>query len=178
MLLGKRQRNPIRRTTSMTGITVDVEPPKSSDPVDDPFAKGDPEAAPVLKPNLIVGQHGYDHPNLIVAQHGYDQSVLAMVSPRNYRRSTSGDFLQDTAHFLKSCGLCKRRLAPGRDIYMYRGDTAFCSLECRAQQMKQDDRKDKCSVNLPSKSKKQERHATAPMAASEASSKTDNVNAG
>ena len=26
----------------------------------------------------------------------------------------------DTAHFLRTCGLCKRPLAPGQDIYMYR----------------------------------------------------------
>jgi hypothetical protein len=27
-----------------------------------------------------------------------------------------------------------------------RGDSAFCSLECRQQQMNQDERKDKCCV--------------------------------
>lgn len=27
-----------------------------------------------------------------------------------------------------------------------RGDTAFCSLECRQQQMNQDEKKEKCSI--------------------------------
>nr|CAD1826371.1 unnamed protein product [Ananas comosus var. bracteatus] len=48
--------------------------------------------------------------------------------------------------FLRACGLCRRRLAPGRDIFMYRGDIAFCSLECRQQQINQDERKEKCSL--------------------------------
>lgn len=39
------------------------------------------------------------------------------VSARNRRKSV--DFLE-TANFLKACFLCKRRLIPGRDIYMYR----------------------------------------------------------
>ncbi|CAH9067408.1 unnamed protein product [Cuscuta epithymum] len=51
-----------------------------------------------------------------------------------------------SAHFLTACSLCKRRLIPGRDIYMYRGDTGFCSQECREQQIKRDERKEKCSV--------------------------------
>jgi hypothetical protein len=90
-----------------------------------------------------------------------DQRLLAAaaVSPSNHRRN-SADFIE-TAHFLRSCSLCKRRLVPGRDIYMYRGDRAFCSLECRQQQMIQDERKDKCSFA----SKKD-----APPAASEAGS--------
>ncbi|KAF7839976.1 putative Zf-FLZ domain-containing protein [Senna tora] len=71
--------------------------------------------------------------------------------------------LESTPHFLRTCGLCKRRLAPGRDIYMYRGDTAFCSLECREQQMKQDERKDKWKMS--SNSKKEDRRASSPAAA-------------
>ncbi|KAL4353536.1 hypothetical protein GQ457_06G043470 [Hibiscus cannabinus] len=46
-----------------------------------------------------------------------------------------------TSPFLRSCCLCNRRLAPARDIFMYRGDTAFCSERCRALQMKQDERR-------------------------------------
>ncbi|EPS69545.1 hypothetical protein M569_05223, partial [Genlisea aurea] len=52
-------------------------------------------------------------------------------------------------HFLSACFLCRRRLIPGRDIYMYRGDTAFCSLECRQYQMNHDERREKYA--LPSK---------------------------
>ncbi|KAH7656255.1 Zf-FLZ domain-containing protein [Dioscorea alata] len=41
--------------------------------------------------------------------------------------------------FLKACQLCRRRLVAGRDIFMYRGDMAFCSTECRQLQMDMDE---------------------------------------
>eukprot|EP01018_Ginkgo_biloba_P027850 Gb_29565 [translate_table: standard] len=47
--------------------------------------------------------------------------------------------------FLDACYLCKRRLDPGRDIYMYRGDKAFCSVDCRWQQILMDERSEKCA---------------------------------
>ncbi|XP_043692869.1 FCS-Like Zinc finger 12-like [Telopea speciosissima] len=34
-----------------------------------------------------------------------------------------------TPDFLNSCHLCRKKLH-GRDIYMYRGEKAFCSTEC------------------------------------------------
>ncbi|KAI8003464.1 FCS-Like Zinc finger 6 [Camellia lanceoleosa] len=115
MLLGKRPRPPIKRTTSMTEFTLDL-------------SIGD---APPQPPAA-----------------GFDQRYLGSataVSPRNHRRNLA-DFVE-TPHFLRSCFLCKRRLVPGRDIFMYKGDSAFCSLECRQQQMNQDERKEKkCSL--------------------------------
>ncbi|KAJ6802430.1 protein MARD1-like [Iris pallida] len=48
------------------------------------------------------------------------------------------------AAFLRACGLCKCRLGPGRETFIYRGDAAFCSLECREKQMHHDERKEKC----------------------------------
>ncbi|KAL1310040.1 hypothetical protein HN51_052720 [Arachis hypogaea] len=54
---------------------------------------------------------------------------------------------EQSPDFLFACCLCKRRLVPGSDIYMYRGDSGFCSQECRQQQMNLDEkRKDKCAV--------------------------------
>ncbi|TJX41520.1 hypothetical protein E8P77_32040, partial [Soehngenia saccharolytica] len=47
--------------------------------------------------------------------------------------------------FLDACFLCKKPLGPGRDIYMYRGDRAFCSVECRWQQILADEQHEKCS---------------------------------
>ncbi|KAK1385628.1 FLZ-type domain-containing protein [Heracleum sosnowskyi] len=41
--------------------------------------------------------------------------------------------------FLDQCFLCKRRLLPSRDIFMYRGDRAFCSEECRCTQIFMDE---------------------------------------
>ncbi|XP_058079446.1 FCS-Like Zinc finger 17-like [Magnolia sinica] len=37
--------------------------------------------------------------------------------------------------FLKLCHLCKRKLSPDKDVYMYRGDQGFCSVECRCRQI-------------------------------------------
>ncbi|KAH7849915.1 hypothetical protein Vadar_024866 [Vaccinium darrowii] len=136
MLLGKRPRPPIKRTTSMTEFTLDLNIGEGQQP-SDPFNGG-------------AGVGGRIDQRLVAA---------AAVTPRTSRRN-SADFIE-TAHFLRSCSLCKRRLVPGRDIYMYRGDKAFCSLECRQQQMIQDERKDKCSFA----SKKE-----APMAVSEGGS--------
>ncbi|KAI4965671.1 hypothetical protein ZWY2020_051145 [Hordeum vulgare] len=66
------------------------------------------------------------------------------------QRRHSGDFnaAVETAAFLKACGLCCRRLGPGRDTFIYiqfgtwgfsSGEVAFCSLECRQQQMNLDE---------------------------------------
>jgi len=54
----------------------------------------------------------------------------------------------EPAHFLDACHLCNRRLSDGRDIYMYRGDTAFCSVECRQQQITMDERKEKSAAGI------------------------------
>ncbi|KAF8379157.1 hypothetical protein HHK36_028586 [Tetracentron sinense] len=46
-------------------------------------------------------------------------------------------------HFLKACFLCKKSLGDNRDIFMYRGDTPFCSEECRQEQIEIDEAKEK-----------------------------------
>jgi len=50
--------------------------------------------------------------------------------------------------FLSSCYLCKKKLH-GLDIFMYRGEKAFCSTECRYQQISIDERKEKCGSMKP-----------------------------
>ncbi|KAK8552227.1 hypothetical protein V6N13_120639 [Hibiscus sabdariffa] len=154
MMLGKRPRPPMKRTTSLTEIgfdlnTTNVEAPPS-DPHNNPF-----KSRPKQDGSLPGGVRG---PQMQANDGGgeLDQRLLATVSPRVSRRH-SADFLE-TPHFLRSCGLCRRRLVPGRDIYMYRGDSAFCSLECRQQQMNQDEKVEKCSVA----SKKQAPASSAP----------------
>ncbi|XP_010931679.2 uncharacterized protein [Elaeis guineensis] len=54
-----------------------------------------------------------------------------------------------TSPFLEFCYLCRKRLQEGKDIYMYRGDRAFCSVECRCKQIFMDEesgRRDNCSL--------------------------------
>lgn len=57
-------------------------------------------------------------------------------------------------HFLDSCFLCRRPLGVtyGRDIFMYRGDTPFCSEECRQEQIEIDEANEKKSSKKKSKS--------------------------
>ncbi|KAL0683703.1 hypothetical protein Bca4012_050551 [Brassica carinata] len=138
MLLGKRQRPPINRTTSLSEIKFDLNLPPQSEVSSNPQS---PTQTTVVGP---YGSNGQVVAASVNQQRGIDKRFQAMVTPRprgNLRRH-SGDF-SDAGHFLRSCSLCERLLVPGRDIYMYRGDTAFCSSECRQQQMAQDERKEK-----------------------------------
>ncbi|CAL5069630.1 unnamed protein product [Urochloa decumbens] len=41
-------------------------------------------------------------------------------------------------HALDACALCSKPLARNSDIFMYKGDTPFCSEECRYEQMHHD----------------------------------------
>jgi zinc-finger of the FCS-type, C2-C2 len=52
----------------------------------------------------------------------YMGPASSMLSPcgTTHRRNSADYTTQETASFLKACGLCQRRLAPGRDIFMYR----------------------------------------------------------
>jgi hypothetical protein len=65
-----------------------------------------------------------------------DHEIWDVASPS---RSYSNVPVFPVAHFLSACYLCKRQLSRGKDIYMYRGDKAFCSVECRSQQILMDD---------------------------------------
>lgn len=44
--------------------------------------------------------------------------------------------------FLSSCHMCQKKLH-GEDIYMYRGEKAYCSIECRERQIMMDEKKEK-----------------------------------
>ncbi|XP_057417908.1 FCS-Like Zinc finger 15-like [Lotus japonicus] len=41
--------------------------------------------------------------------------------------------------FLDQCFLCRNKLLPGKDIYMYKGDRAFCSVDCRCEHILTDE---------------------------------------
>ncbi|XP_068638364.1 FCS-Like Zinc finger 14-like [Aristolochia californica] len=63
--------------------------------------------------------------------------------------------------FLSSCHLCRKKLH-GLDIFMYRGDKAFCSVECRCQQILSDELKEKCGSEAM---KKQFDYSASPCSA-------------
>ncbi|KAL3339628.1 hypothetical protein AABB24_028300 [Solanum stoloniferum] len=157
-MLGKKGRPPMRRTTSMTGITVDLGTATESEPSD------------CNKPKIMVDEIKTSSEKEGIIMGGYS-SVPAMVSPRYQRRISGEGFERERANFLRICGLCNRRLINGRDIYMYRGDTAFCSMECREEQMKQDERNDKSNI----KPGNHHNHSEFRSAKSETSSNNDTI---
>ncbi|KAL4557641.1 hypothetical protein LXL04_035826 [Taraxacum kok-saghyz] len=138
MLLGKRQRPPMKRTTSMTEFTLDLNHTinidggraNSQSPHDhhsNPFTTINP---PRSTDGAAADPRFFSPP----------------VTTSKIHRRNSADYSQP-AHFLRACHLCNRHLIAGRDIFMYRGDSAFCSLECRQEQMNLDEKKDKCSIS-------------------------------
>ncbi|KAK9121128.1 hypothetical protein Syun_018745 [Stephania yunnanensis] len=72
-------------------------------------------------------------------------------SPRSARFFEDNNYQQP--HFLESCFLCKKPLGNNRDIFMYRGDTPFCSEECRQEQIDIDEMKEKKNWSLSSSMK-------------------------
>ncbi|XP_015897849.3 FCS-Like Zinc finger 3 [Ziziphus jujuba] len=50
---------------------------------------------------------------------------------------------QNETHFLEACFLCRKPLGYNTDIFMYRGNTPFCSKECRQEQIEIDEAKEK-----------------------------------
>ncbi|CAN8328621.1 unnamed protein product [Cochlearia groenlandica] len=121
MLIGNRRRQQMQRTTSIKRFTVEAD----------------------------------DHHDVAMAvvddgDHTYDERFLSMFSPENQQSQRKEDVKSpsSTSSFLGKCGFCKLRLAPGRDIYMYKGDAAFCSVECREQQIDHDQGKTQNGVVL------------------------------
>ncbi|KAL1808940.1 hypothetical protein ACET3Z_025930 [Daucus carota] len=51
--------------------------------------------------------------------------------------------------FLSSCHMCRKKLH-GEDIYMYRGEKAYCSTECRERQIVMDEKKENKRISQAS----------------------------
>ncbi|KAI4345396.1 hypothetical protein L6164_012524 [Bauhinia variegata] len=72
------------------------------------------------------------------------------LSPSSNPCVNSRNPFSQTPTFLDQCFLCNKRLLPGNDIYMYKGDRAFCSVECRCKQIFMDEeetfRNENCSM--------------------------------
>ncbi|WVZ74154.1 hypothetical protein U9M48_022369 [Paspalum notatum var. saurae] len=65
-------------------------------------------------------------------------------SPRTRRASrVNADAGELHHHYLDACFRCGRHLGGNKDIFMYRGDTPFCSDECRQQQIEADEEREK-----------------------------------
>ncbi|GAU30445.1 hypothetical protein TSUD_392580 [Trifolium subterraneum] len=194
MLLGKRPRPPVmRRTRSMSGgLSVDVQTPDNQITNNLEPHHEEQQSSLMSDHNSLHPQPNHEDPHAVVMTGTETNAELTVtdecivestvmfpshtttitnniVNHNNIPLSVSVDVIHSTPHFLRTCGLCNCRLAPGRDIYMYRGDTAFCSLECREEQMKQDRRKEKWKMSL---SKKEDHRVSPPCTATAKASTT------
>ncbi|XP_051196229.1 FCS-Like Zinc finger 3 [Lolium perenne] len=81
-------------------------------------------------------------------------------SPRPRRTSSSrdNDAGELRPHYLDTCFRCARILAANRDIFMYRGDTPFCSEECRQQQINTDEVAEKRSNQSAAATREQQKN--------------------
>ncbi|CAN6174112.1 unnamed protein product [Urochloa humidicola] len=167
MMVGKRERdcnckNPMRRTTSMT----EFAPPEALAAV----AEED-EEVPAPQPDnnsrrgggggggggqdWLAAFGGGGTGGGAAAQEDWLAAYRARAAPaRAGMRRYSADYsVVESAAFLRACGLCRRRLGPGRDTFMYKGEAAFCSLECRERHITKEEWKDKCTVKSVSNNK-------------------------
>lgn len=89
------------------------------------------------------------------------------LSPRS-GRFWDARFEEHQPHFLEACFLCKKPLGDNRDIFMYRGDTPFCSEECRGEQIEIDEAKEKnwnLSSSMKALRKREKRKSSSPNTA-------------
>ncbi|CAM0944781.1 unnamed protein product [Alopecurus aequalis] len=66
-------------------------------------------------------------------------------------------------HAMGTCYLCGKPLTRNHDIFMYRGDTPFCSEECRGAQMEADEVRERISTRILKEraARNEQRHGTA-----------------
>ncbi|XP_040989521.1 FCS-Like Zinc finger 2-like [Juglans microcarpa x Juglans regia] len=88
----------------------------------------------------------------------------SVLSPRS-GRFYDARFEEHRPHFLEACFLCKKPLGNNKDIFMYRGDTPFCSEDCRQEQIELDEANENnqnLSSSMKALRKKQQRESTSP----------------
>ncbi|KAH0645345.1 hypothetical protein KY284_033229 [Solanum tuberosum] len=93
--------------------------------------------------DCILECHNNELPNF--CKNANEKTVLPEVTD-----SSEVLTLFPSSDFLRFCSSCKKRL-DGKDIYMYRGEKAFCSLDCRSEAILIDEEMEK-KVNNHSES--------------------------
>ncbi|GLT51524.1 hypothetical protein SLA2020_249280 [Shorea laevis] len=69
----------------------------------------------------------------------------------------------DEPHFLDACSFCRKHLGLNSDIFMYRGNTPFCSKECRQEEIESDEAKEKsCKLSSSARSIRKSESNTSP----------------
>ncbi|KAK9941231.1 hypothetical protein M0R45_017848 [Rubus argutus] len=75
-------------------------------------------------------------PNNQIMTEKQTQKVSQPVATLSIWSSTSTQ--EHTSHFLDKCNYCRKTIGDKDEIYMYSSLSAFCSSECRIQQMLED----------------------------------------
>ncbi|TVU06126.1 hypothetical protein EJB05_49320 [Eragrostis curvula] len=155
MMVGKRSGRPgqaMRRTTSLTefappDVLADVAEEEEEDEELQLAAHAEEEDASAAESNKKEGPYGWSVGGA-AGRADWLAAYRARAAPAllGLRRNSADFSAAETAAFLRACGLCNRRLGPGRDTFMYRGDTAFCSLECRQQHIAIEEWKEQCTA--------------------------------
>ncbi|TYI34444.1 hypothetical protein ES332_A03G009400v1 [Gossypium tomentosum] len=107
-------------------------------------------------------------------------SCLISSSPRSTRFYDGRFEDHHQPHFLDACFLCKKPLGGNKDIFMYRGDTPFCSEECRQEQIDMDEAKENnlsfsSSMKALRKKKDQRKSSKSPTKAEDYPFRTSTV---
>jgi hypothetical protein len=121
-MVGKRERdckNPVRRTTSMTEFALAAVMEE-----DDEEAQLPDNGSSSSRGG---GQHQQDWLSALgggaaAAQEDWIAAYRARAAPAKagLRRNSADYSAVETAAFLRACGLCRRRLGPGRDTFVYK----------------------------------------------------------
>ena len=121
--MGKRERdskNPMRRTTSMTEF---APPDPLAAVMEDEEEAQLPDNSNSSRRGAACGQQDWlsSFGGGGGAGGAAAQDWLAAYRARAGLRRNSADYsVVETAAFLRACGLCRRRLGPGRDTFMYK----------------------------------------------------------
>ncbi|XP_010526125.1 PREDICTED: uncharacterized protein LOC104803775 [Tarenaya hassleriana] len=82
--------------------------------------------------------------------HIYGDRVLechSLCDDKEKHIPTESEAMFPSDDFLSFCYFCNKKLEEGEDIYMYRGERAFCSTECRTEEMLMEEEEDMDTMN-------------------------------
>ncbi|GER36093.1 hypothetical protein STAS_12405 [Striga asiatica] len=146
----------IRRNSSRSS-PIPVSPPRNNPQRGNKFFVEQIESESFEEEYTIVTRHSPSKPCTKVYGHGgrcdgerlfgtrsggkSSRAGVFHISPPRFSSACGGGAPADD--FLSSCHLCRKKLH-GEDIYMYRGEKAFCSTECRYREIAMDERIEKC----------------------------------
>ncbi|KAG0485251.1 hypothetical protein HPP92_009010 [Vanilla planifolia] len=77
---------------------------------------------------------------ILIKHHGQGSNILIKSSLRPCKKPVKKVYHHFYAEFLKHCCFCHKELSLQKEVYMYRGDQGFCSMECRHKQIVEDEK--------------------------------------